>query len=93
MSRMDIGMKLEDLLAGLDPRQNTLHCAYAANSLATVARLALANESTVIDPEARSGAIEETLEIIGALMRVVIDGAEGMERDLGRGVWQPEARK
>lgn len=81
-----------DTFKHIDAGQNCSLFAYTVNGLVYTARLALENETSVGTPEQKQGAIATALEVVEAMMAVVIDGSEDMERELERGVYRPKVK-
>jgi len=76
------------MFEGLRPEDHVSDFAYTVHSLTRVARLALANEASGdLTDEVKCAAVEVQMEVIEAMLSVVIDGAEVMERRLGLGRW------
>lgn len=64
----------------LDPTKHAASFAYAAQSLIIATRLALENDASGTSPVVRCAAAANALEVIEAMMGVVIDGTDGLDR-------------
>ena len=69
----------------LEPTQHCVAFTYAAMALASTCRIALENDTSSIRDIDKAAAVATTLEVMEALMSVVIDGAEQMEKTLKAG--------
>ena len=74
-------------LAAQDSRDATNDLTYFVDSLITTARLALDSNDGRLTPDQVTGAVDRTLEVAGALMGVLIEGTELLERETRRGIW------
>ena len=64
--------------------------AHTAWNLATVDSLAMENETSCIHEEDRAGAVADPFEVTEAMICVVVNGIEGYEMELKRGIHAPK---
>lgn len=81
-----------DTFKHIDAGQNCSLFAYTVNGLVHTARLALENETSGGTLEQRQSSAAIVLDVVEAMMAVVIDGSEMMERELGRGIYTPTVK-
>lgn len=69
-----------DIFKDLEPSEHVTAFAYVAQSLTLTARLALENDGSGVSAVVRCGQVANTLELVEAMLAVVIDGGELLER-------------
>lgn len=78
---------LEDLIKTDAPEEWCHNLAYLTESLIIAAHLAAENDNSgLFTDTTRQHAVANTLEVARALISIVIDGAEGLQRKAGAGL-------
>lgn len=81
-----------DVFKEVSPEDHCVDFAYTVSTLVKVGRLALENDAGGTGSEHKDKAVAVLLDVIEAMIAVVIDGAEGFERTLQRGVYTPKPK-
>lgn len=79
-----------DVFKLLTPEDHCVNFAYTVSALAKVGRLALENDAGGTGAEHKDAAVAVLLDVIETMMAVVIDGGEGFEKALRRGIYAPK---
>lgn len=66
----------------MNPVEHCVAFTYAVQSMATTCRIALENDTSGIAEGFKSACVAHTLEVVEAMLSVVLDGAERMEKKL-----------
>ena len=89
---MTYKINLDQIINAESPENWAYHCSYMIEFLLKTAHLALENETSgMFNDEEVKHMTANTIEVALALLVVVNEGAEKMERKHNHGVWRAEA--
>lgn len=66
----------------VNPVEHCVAFTYAVQSMAFTCRVALENDTSGIEEGLKAASVAHTLEVMEAMLSVVLDGAERMEKKL-----------